>query len=92
MYGVCTFTITHALHVNKSSRVDIVGRHSLAIKCNDDIRISAPFILDWSPARNRSDMWLGGFCSHGNHMNKTTGRSRGSRGRLYKSEAKVNHD
>ena len=75
-YGVCTFTLTHPLHVNNSSPVDIVGRHSLAIESKFAIRISAPFILDWSPARNRSDMWLGGFCSHDHHMNKTNGRSR----------------
>ena len=77
MYGVCTFTYTDALHVNKSSTVDIVGRHSLAIKSKSDIRISTPFILDWSTARSRSDMWLGGFCSHGNHLNKTTGNGPG---------------
>ncbi len=52
VYGVCTFRFRGRLHVNESSPVDIVGRHSLAFESNDSIRISSPFILDWSPARN----------------------------------------
>lgn len=77
VYGVCTFQFREKLNITKSLPVDIVGRHSLSIKSSDSIYISAPLILDWSPARNRTDMWLGGFCSRDDGMNRTNGMSRG---------------
>ena len=72
-YGICTFKFHEVLNVMGSSQVDIYGRHSLAIESNSSILISAPFILDWSPERNRSEMWLGGFCSRDYDLNETYG-------------------
>lgn len=77
-YGVCTITFQEAVVINNSSPVDIFGRHSLAIVSKESISISSPLNLDWSPERNRSDMWLGGFCSRDDSVGKTQGKTRNS--------------
>ncbi|XP_028392599.1 uncharacterized protein LOC114517139 [Dendronephthya gigantea] len=74
-YGVCTFKLGEVLNV--TAQVDICGRHSLAIESNSSIFISAALILDWSPERNRSDTWLGGFCSRDYDLNETYGNGPG---------------
>ena len=85
-YGVCTIIFKEPLVINKSSPVNIFGRHSLAIESNESIIISSPLNLDWSPARNRSDMWLGGFCSRDDSVGKTYGKTHGFKNTLFFQE------
>ena len=76
-YGVCTIAFEEALVINNTSPVDIFGRHSLAIESNKNISISSPLNLEWSPKRNRSHMWLGGFCSRDDSAGRTYGKISG---------------